>query len=207
MNPVRYLYSNKNIVGSALGLAVLGAYFGGAIHDFWWEIVLGSYAIGALLVPAQRGLDSAQIEMSLTPDQVAASLAKLVTRVERTVPPDVFILVRQIVASIDGILPMLAAKAGQIPSDDVFTIRQTALHYLPETLDAYLRLPPVFRNVQPLQDGNTAKGMLVEQLTVLDGKMREVATNLLTNDAQALVANGAFLRDKFQSGVYLKAIS
>lgn len=207
MGPLLYLYSNKNIVGSVLALAALGAYFGGAIHDFWWEIVLGSYAIGALLVPAQRGLDAAQIEMSLTPDQVAASLAKLVTRVERTVPPDVFILVRQIVASIDGILPMLAAKAGQIPSDDVFTIRQTALHYLPETLDAYLRLPPAFRNVQPLQDGNTAKGMLVEQLTVLDGKMREVATNLVTNDAQALVANGAFLRDKFQSGVYLNAIS
>lgn len=207
MGALLYLYSNKNIVGSTLALAVLGAYFGGVIHDFWWEIVLGSYGIGALLVPAQRGLDVTAIEKSLTPDQVASSLAKLVPRVERAVPPDVLVLVQGIVGSIDGILPMLAAKAAQIPSEDVFTIRQTALHYLPETLDAYLRLPPAFRNVQPLQDGKTAKAMLVEQLTVLDGKMREVATNLVFNDAQALVANGAFLRDKFQSGVFLNAIS
>ena len=207
MGALLYLFSNKNIVGSLLALAALGAYFGGAIHDFWWEIVLGSYGIGALLIPAQRGLDAVELEMSLTPEQVAASLAKLVARVERAVPPDVFALVQGIVGSINGILPMLAAKAAQIPSEDVFTIRQTALHYLPETLDAYLRLPPAFRNVQPLQDGNTAKAMLVAQLTVLDGKMREVATNLVSNDAQALVANGAFLRDKFQSGVYLNAIS
>lgn len=207
MGALLYLYSNKNIVGSALALAALGAYFGGIIHDYWWEIVAGSYGIGALLVPNQRGLDAAAMENSLTPDEVAASLAKLVTRIERSVPADVFVLVQSVVGSIDGILPMLAAKAAQIPSEDVFTIRQTALHYLPETLDGYLKLPAAFRNVQPLQDGKTAKVMLVEQLTVLDGKMREIAKNLVANDAQALLANGAFLREKFLPVDFLRAVN
>lgn len=147
------------------------------------------------------------MENSLTPDEVAASLAKLVTRIERSVPADVFVLVQSVVGSIDGILPMLAAKAAQIPSEDVFTIRQTALHYLPETLDGYLKLPAAFRNVQPLQDGKTAKVMLVEQLTVLDGKMREIAKNLVANDAQALLANGAFLREKFHPVDFLRAVN
>jgi len=102
---------------------------------------------------------------------------------------------------------MLAAKAAQFPREDVFTIRQTALHYLPETLDGYLKLPTAFRNIQPLQDGKTAKVMLVEQLTVLDGKMREIAENIVANDARALVANGAFLREKFRPVDLLHAVN
>jgi hypothetical protein len=206
MGALLYFYSNKNIVGSALAIVALGAYFGGVIHDFWWEIVAGSYAIGALLVPNQRGLHAASMENSLTPEQVAAFLTKLMTRIERSVPADAFALVQSVVGSIDGILPMLAAKAAQIPSEDVFVIRQTALHYLPETLDGYLKLPAAFRDVQPLQDGKTAKVLLVEQLTVLDGKMREIAKNLVANDAQALVANGAFLREKFEPVDFLRAV-
>lgn len=207
MGALLYLYSYKNIAGSALALAALGAYFGGVIHDFWWEIVAGSYGIGALLVPNQRGLDTASIENSLTPEQVAASLTKLMMRIERSVPADAFALVQSVVGSIDGILPMLAAKAAQFPREDVFTIRQTALHYLPETLDGYLKLPTAFRNIQPLQDGKTAKVMLVEQLTLLDGKMREIAENIVANDARALVANGAFLREKFRPVDLLHAVN
>ncbi len=206
MKALLYLYSRKNIVGSALAVAALGAYFGGVIHDFWWEIVAGSYGVGALLTPAERGLDVATFEATLTSAEVASSLARLVTRVERSVPSDVFALVQSIVTSINGILPMLAAKSAQIASEDTFTIRQTALHYLPETLDAYLKLPAAFRNVQPLADGKTAKQLLVEQLAVLDAKMREIAKNLVANDAQALVANGAFLREKFSSPDFLHPV-
>ncbi len=197
MSALLYLYSNKNIVGCALALGALAAFLTGVVHDFWWEIVAGSYGAGALLTPAQRGLRPETLEATMTPDRVAASLARLVSRIERAVPSDVFGLVQSIVGSIDGILPLLAAKAESISSEDGYTIRQTALHYLPETLDAYLKLPPAFRNLQPLQDGKTAKVLLVEQLAVLDGKMREIAKNLLANDAQALLTNGAFLRERF----------
>jgi hypothetical protein len=51
--------------------------------------------------------------------------------------------------------------------------------------------------VQPVQDGKTAKALLYDQLSVLDSKMKEIATNLTTNDAQALLANGRFLRERF----------
>jgi hypothetical protein len=199
-----YLYSNKNIAGSLLALGAVTAYLTGFLHDFWWEIAAGAYGAGALVVPAQKGLDAASFESSMTPEQVANSLARLVARAERAVPPDVFALVQSIVTSISAILPMLAAKSAQIPTEDSYTIRQTALHYLPETLDAYLKLPAAFRNLQPLQDGKTAKALLVEQLTVLDGKMREISKNLIANDAQALITNGAFLRDRFASASFLK---
>lgn len=49
--------------------------------------------------------------------------------------------------------------------------------------------------------------MLVEQLTVLDGKMREIAENIVANDARALVANGAFLREKFRPVDLLQAVN
>ena len=190
-----FVYSNKNIAGCALALGALGAFFAGAIHDFWPEIVGGAYAIGYLVTPKQQTIDS-DYEASMDPQAIAAELARLVDRVEKPLPADVFSLVASIVASINGVLPALRAASG-LGDQESFTIRQTALRYLPETLQAYLELPPAFRNVQPLQDGKSAKALLIEQLSLLDAKMKEIVANVMSNNTQALVANGQFLREKF----------
>jgi hypothetical protein len=199
-----YVYSNKNIVGCVLGLGALAAFFAGFIHDYWGEIVAGAYGIGALATPGQPKLDT-DLESSMTTQQIVTGLSAMVVRVGRLVPPDVLALVQSIVTSIDAILPMLERTAS-VADADSYAIRQTALHYLPDTLAAYLKLPPTFRNLQQVQDGKTAKVLLVDQLTVLDGKMKEVAKNLLANDAQALVANGEFLRERFAKQSFLTPV-
>ena len=200
-----YVYSNKNIVGCALGLAALAAFFTGVIHDYWLEIVAGAYGIGALATPGQPKIDT-DMESTLTSSQISDRLGALVARVSRLVPPDVLALVQSIVTSIDSILPMLDSKTHAVADADSFTIRQTALHYLPDTLAAYFKLPPAYRTLQPLQDGKTAKTLLVEQLTVLDGKMKDIVRNLSANDAQALLANGEFLRERFTNRSFLTPV-
>jgi len=208
MKPPRallFVYSNKNIAGCVLALGALGAFFGGVIHDFWPEIVAGAYAIGYFATPTQQSIDS-DYEASMNPQAIAAELARLGTRVENLVPADVFALLQSIVASIDSVLPALRAAAG-LGEQESFTIRQTALHYLPETLQAYLQLPPAFRNVQPMHDGKTAKALLVEQLSLLDAKMKDIGANVMTNNTQELVANGQFLRDKFATQNFLTPVS
>jgi hypothetical protein len=192
-----FVYSNKNIAGCALGLAALGAFFTGAIHDYWPEIVAGAYGIGFLATPGQPQVDPASFEAGMTADEVKAQLAGFVGRVGKLLPPDVLALVKSLESSIDAILPMLDDKSHGAGDQDAYTIRQTALHYLPETIEGYLKLPAAYRNLQPVADGKTAKTLLYEQLTVLDGKMKEIAANLTTNDAQALLANGRFLRERF----------
>jgi hypothetical protein len=192
-----FLYGNKNIAGCVLGLVALGAYFAGVIHNYWPEIVAGAYGIGYLSTPGAPRVDAASFEAGMHAEQVKASLAAFVQRIGKLVPPDVLGLVQSLVASIDAILPMLDEGSRGIADQDVYTIRQTALHYLPETIEAYLKLPAAFRNLQPVQDGKTAKALLYEQLSVLDGKMKEIAANLTANNAQALLANGEFLRERF----------
>jgi hypothetical protein len=201
-----YLYSTKNIAGCVLALAALGAFFTGFIHDFWPEIVAGAYGIGALAAPGSASFDPVAYERDMTPDEISASLAHFATSIEKLVPADVFALVQSIVTSINGILPMLAVRAASVADADAFSIRQTALHYLPETIAAYLKMPPAFRSLQPLQDGKTANVVLVEQLKVLDAKMREIAQNLAANNAQALLANGQFLRERFATQSFLTPV-
>jgi hypothetical protein len=86
---------------------------------------------------------------------------------------------------------------------DLFTVRETVLRYLPETLANYVALPPVFRNSHALKDGKTARQLLAEQLALLASKMREIVTNVAGADAQALLANGKFLEMKFQQPDFL----
>jgi hypothetical protein len=199
-----YLYSNKNIAGSLLALGAVGAYFAGIIHPFWPEIVAGAYAIGALAMPGGPAID-ADFDLSADPATIDASLTRFVAQVQKLVPPEVLTRIQSIVGSIRAVLPLLA-KSSAVANQDSYTIRETALRYMPETVAAYLRLPPAYRNLQPLQDGKTAKQLLIDQLTLLDGKMQEIARNLLANDTQALVANGQFLRQRFEKPDFLTAV-
>jgi hypothetical protein len=48
-----------------------------------------------------------------------------------------------------------------------YTIRETALTYLPETLENYLRLPKAYRRLHRLNDGQTSRALLLEQLELL----------------------------------------
>jgi hypothetical protein len=93
-------------------------------------------------------------------------------------------------------LPRLVPGGGPI-DPATLTVRQTALDYLPTTLSTYLGLPPAYRRFHAVRDGKTAHDLLLEQLRLLDGKMKEIVANMHSNDAQALLANGRFLEEKF----------
>lgn len=68
--------------------------------------------------------------------------------------------------------------------------------YLPTTLRTFLALDPASRN-QPPPGGKTPTAALEEQLQFLLGSATEVLTAVRNDDADALVAQGSFLRTKF----------
>ena len=129
--------------------------------------------------------------------QITERLHALVDRIATLVSSDILALVKSIVGSIETILPMLDNQQRFANDPNAYTIRQTALHYLPDTIAAYFKLPPAYRTTQPLSDGKTARVHLIEQLTTLDDKMKEIVRNLVANDAQELLENGNFLRERF----------
>ncbi|MFZ5916533.1 MAG: hypothetical protein ACOYZ7_06350 [Chloroflexota bacterium] len=190
-----FLYSNGNIAGSILGLLGLLLFFLGFIQQFWLFIVLGLYGIGVLVTPKSPTYDL-RLRQQLTADQIREGLENLVRSIRKSVPKDILSRVESIKKAILDILPYIAdLSSGDY---DIYTIRQTALDYLPETLQNYLNLPPAFRNLHPVRDGKTAKQLLAEQLDLLDQQMKEITQDFYRNDTQRLMAHGRFLEAKFR---------
>lgn len=187
-----YLYSTKNIVGCALALVGLLLFFTGIIHSLWPFIVVGLYVFGVLVTPAPKAVD---LRSGFDPDDVRKAIDHEVHVVSGRVPPDVLAKVQSIQQIILGILP----RSGSLPpgSPELFVVERTATEYLPTALESYLNLPRAYATLHPVQDGKTPKQVLMEQLTLLESKMNEVADDVHRNDTDRLLANGRFLEERF----------
>jgi hypothetical protein len=187
-----YLYSRKNIVGSLLALLGLLLFFLGLIGPVWPAVVIGMYLVGALVTPGGRQWNLSGAE---TPSDLAGALSHQVAAVRGKVPDDVYQKVVSIQQTILGILPKIDRLGPG--SQDAFVVQKTVSDYLPSTLQAYLNLPRAYAAVHRFSDGRTAAQVLIDQLTLLDKKLDEVADAVNKNDADALLANGRFLEDRF----------
>lgn len=198
-----YLYSTRNIVGCSLGLIALGLLFGGVIHDYWMLITMGMYGIGALAVPAQPVIENRLLQ-SLTTEELLDRLEQLIQKAERQLTPETVKELRSITDTIEQLLPRLVAAGRQ--DDNLFTVRETIQRYLPETLNTYCKLPPLYRTTRVVADGKTARELLTEQITLIRIKLQEVLDSVSRGDMQALLSNGQFLRDRFVSHNFLEKL-
>jgi hypothetical protein len=187
-----YLYSRKNIVASLLGLAGLGLFFVGLIGPVWPAVVIGMYLIGALVTPSDRRWNLLGGD---TPGDLVGMLNHQVAAIRGKVPEDVYQKVVSIQQTLLSILPKIDRLGPG--SQDAFVVQKTITDYLPSTLQAYGNLPPAYVSTHRFADGKTAGQVLLDQLTLLDAKLDAVADAVNKNDADALMANGRFLEDKF----------
>lgn len=201
-----FLYSTANIAGCALALAGPALLFAGIIDHGWLFITAGLYAAGWLLGRRSPELER-RIEDSLSIGETLARLDAIIAGARPYLDAGMAGGLASIRASVAEVLPRLLGEGRQGPVHDghLFTVRETVLRYLPETLANYVALPPVFRASHTLKDGKTARQLLTEQLSLLDAKLREVVANVAASDAQALLANGQFLEMKFRQPDFLAA--
>ena len=189
-----YLYSTPNIVGCILGILGLVLFFLGIISQFWFIIVVGLYGIGVLATP-HSPVYELSLKNQLTADDIRAELDDLVNKVKGKVPNEVLDVVLSIKGSILEVLPQIMDLSSG--DSNVFTIKKTALDYLPASLQNYLNLPPAYATLHQVKDGKTSKQLLLEQLGILDQEMKEVVQAVYANDTQKLMVQGQFLKDKF----------
>jgi len=189
---LKYLYSTKNIVGSLLAIVGLVLFFTGVVGALWPVVVIGLYLIGVLVAPGTATVD---LRSGFDPDDVRHALDHEVHAVSGRVPADVLVKVQNIQQIILGILP----RSGALPpgSPELFVVERTATDYLPTSLESYLNLPRAYATLHPVQDGKTAKQVLMDQLSLLESKMTEVADDVHRNDTDRLLANGRFLEERF----------
>jgi len=134
-----------------------------------------------------------------TEDDVRAALDEVAkTLVERNAPPVVRARVQRIDRTIRETLPRLRNLG--LASYDGFSVMQTATDYLPEALDAYLRLPRQWADTRPIEGYKTALMILIEQLDLLAATMDKIFDAANREDANALITHGRFLEAKFGHG-------
>ena len=195
-----FLYSSQNILGCLLALLGLGLYFIGIIDSGWGYIVAGLYLAGYFAMPRR------QAEASLGPDRfnednLVQALENTLKEVGPKLPMQARSLLDSIKQTLEGLLPALKSmeSEGQLDLRSRVTVMSTLTRYLPETLNAYLRLPPAFAIAHHGSVGKTAQTLLVEQLGALDAQLKQVAQNAYSKDVERLIINGRFLEDKFGS--------
>jgi hypothetical protein len=189
---LRYLYSTKNLAGSAAGLAGLGLYFTGLVGDLWPVVVGGLYGVGALATPPPRAFD---LHSGLDPANLRRAIATQERRLRGRVPDDVLAAVGRVHARLREVLE----RSDALPpgSPDAFVVERTALDYLPTALESYLNLPRGYANRVPVSAGRSARQVLLDQLALLEAKLGEVLDAVARGDADRLLAHGRFLEDRF----------
>lgn len=111
------------------------------------------------------------------------------------VPSPVVARVHRVVGTVRDTIPRLEVIG--TGSDRGYSVMATATDYLPEAVGGYLRLPRRFADTRPVDEGKTSLMVLVDQLDLLGATMDHVFDAVCRDDANALVAHGRFLAEKF----------
>jgi hypothetical protein len=194
----RWIRHPATLTGGAVALAAPALALAGALSP----LVAAGVAAAALVAgPAvalnRRRAEPPPPEPPAEPD-LPGQLDHIDAMIVGKVPPAVEARVGRITATLRETLPRLD-NLGPGSSMAHSAVR-TATSYLPEALGAYLRLPRSFADRRPVSEGKTPLLILCDQLDLLSTEMDEVLDAVLRADADALVAHGRFLAEKFGAG-------
>lgn len=190
-----YFTSSRHLVGAVLALLGLAAHFLGWLGAWWLPIVIGLYLLGVLLTPARTRTDR-QLAQESRVDELEAELSRFVRGLRGQVPTELLTQAQQIETQLHAILPRLSVLEAQ-GDPNAFTVRQVISDYLPGTFRNYLNMPPALRSQASARLGKSPDALVAEQLTLLSHTLERVSADTVRGDADALEANGRFLREKF----------
>jgi hypothetical protein len=103
-------------------------------------------------------------------------------------PEDASLTVSRIEAMLDE-AKRLIERSG-VADESAFSLQETERRYLPDTLNAYLNLPPSQRDA-------VADALLIDQLRLLERATAQRLAALTETGRSNLAANGAFLAERF----------
>ena len=192
---MKYLTSTRHLVGVGLALLGLGAYFLGWLGDWWLPIVAGLYLLGVLLTPARTRIDL-ELDREASIDDLHGELKRFVRGLRGQVPKPLLERTQHIADQLQLILPRLGTLEAQ-GDPNAFTVRQVISDYLPGTFKNYLNMPPALRGKASTRLGKSPDALVAEQLDLLSSTLDSISADTVRGDADAMQANGRFLKEKF----------
>lgn len=193
-----FLYGTPHIVGSIAALVGLGLYFGGIVDRFWWAIVIALYGGGYFIVPRDDAV--AQIvRAQFSEETLRDRLAQLITAARKRIPAEAERQLEAIREHAEVLLPKLKelTDRGALASSVRHDVLQMLTRYLPDTLGAYMRLPPAYAKLTRDDRGRTPQALLIEQLQLLEGNLARAVKEAFAEDVTNLEVQGRFLNEKY----------
>jgi hypothetical protein len=189
-----FLYSTPNIVACIWGIiGLIGFIF--IRQNIWIYLVPVLYACGYLITPKTPILNNQLSGQELSGRDLQIMLEALIKKISKRVAQPELNKVVNIKDNILMLLPRL--KEMNAGAYDLHVVKQTVTDYLPEMLTTYLELPPAFAKMHKMRNGKTSQEVLIEQLTILNEQIEQILISVNSKDAEALIAQGEFLKSKF----------
>jgi hypothetical protein len=154
----------------------------------WWRRLFG----GGRTVEEERPV---VIPAPPTTEQIVTSVDAVLARATGKAPAAVTARVQRVAETVHEMAPRLDRLGAG--SQQAHTVVATATSYLPEAVDAYLRLPRDFADRRVVDRGKTSLMILCDQLDLLGATIDKISDAVSRADAVALVAHGRFLEEKF----------
>jgi len=201
---LRFLTSRKNLGACLFALGGV-ALFAFGITSGWVAVaaIAALYALGYIVVPPERGV-SFTLFNERDAQQIRQGLNDLTYSLRFRVADDVMAAVEDVSRSILLTLPADGTPGMSAIDPTVMLIRQTGIHYLPRVLSDYLAIPRLYAERVAVQDGKTSRDILIEQLRMIEQKMKETAQDMYRNDADRLLVNARFLQERFKRSAFDK---
>lgn len=191
----RYLGSTKNLVGCVGGIVGLALFFTGISGPYWPLVVVGLYAVGALLAPPDKKVSLVIDDTATETDRLRADLEGLVTRVRSLGPP------QEAMTRLEEIATMLRDVLGRADllsasPDALYEVSRAIRTDLPTSFETYLNLPRWYA----LRHGGEASAELVTQLGLIAESVAKTAEEVYGTEAQRMRDHTAYLRDRERPG-------
>lgn len=190
---MRFGMSNGNMAGCGVALVVLALYLVGVIEDYWFGLAAIGYVAGfvAMYRPAPEQLPEGTNSADALTWLEAKALPRLTGEAEG--------LLRSILEVLKELSPRLKEMEaqGMVQAENRAKLKQLTNRYLPDALTGYFKLPSLYAKSARVVNGQTPYQMLVNQLHLLDDHVKELRSGVYSKDVDALLANGQFLKEKF----------
>ncbi|MFZ6766417.1 hypothetical protein ACO0LM_04975 [Undibacterium sp. Di26W] len=201
MRALLFLYSTQNLLGSCLAILGLGMYFTGVILDWWLPIVVGLYAVAWLAIPADKELEL-QIKNENSQSSLTDSVDALIRESKSRLPHEAVERLHRIQTTLQELAPKIFS--GEVAMNYVSLLINAVNRDLPQTIKNYVLLPTAFATMHVIENGKTCKQLLLEQLDLLETQLSKIATDIYKNNADSLLVNGEFLKEKFHTVTFVQ---
>ena len=190
----RFLGSRGHVIGALAAIGGLILLDAGLIHLPLAALVIGGLYLVGYFVGARPQLSTIGQDQARGADQIEAGLDELLATIRKQVAIDVY---RHVVNVRDAVVFTLQHAGDRYQADpDYYSVRQTAMTYLPEALSRYLSLPRPYAEQDRLTDGKTAHDTLIEQLQLMEDNTRRVADTIVQRESERLITHGRFLSER-----------